>query len=104
MGAGPYDPDADEEEEDEDDFLPDSEKTPVTIVTGFLGAGKTTLVNYILHERWGHGREPHATNLESWEPLPSLELTIMIFTKDQGPKAVWRGGREDCAGIEGGDE
>jgi tRNA A37 threonylcarbamoyladenosine biosynthesis protein TsaE len=51
MGAGPYDPDADEEEDDEDDFLPDSEKTPVTIVTGFLGAGKTTLVNYILHER-----------------------------------------------------
>jgi len=23
-------------------------KTPVTIITGFLGAGKTTLVNYIL--------------------------------------------------------
>jgi hypothetical protein len=26
----------------------DAQKTPVTIVTGFLGAGKTTLVNYIL--------------------------------------------------------
>ena len=26
-------------------------KTPVTIVTGFLGAGKTTLVNYILKEQ-----------------------------------------------------
>jgi Ni2+-binding GTPase involved in maturation of urease and hydrogenase len=25
-------------------------KTPVTIVTGFLGAGKTTLVNYILKD------------------------------------------------------
>lgn len=30
---------------DQDDFeeIPDSEKTPVTIVTGFLGSGKTTL-------------------------------------------------------------
>lgn len=26
-------------------------KTPVTIITGFLGAGKTTLLNYILTER-----------------------------------------------------
>lgn len=31
--------------------VPESEKTPVTIVTGFLGAGKTTLVNYILKEQ-----------------------------------------------------
>ena len=30
---------------------PDSEKTPVTLVTGFLGSGKTTLVNYILKEQ-----------------------------------------------------
>lgn len=28
--------------------IPDSQKTPVTIVTGFLGSGKTTLVNHIL--------------------------------------------------------
>lgn len=26
-------------------------KTPITVITGFLGAGKTTLVNYILHEQ-----------------------------------------------------
>jgi G3E family GTPase len=28
--------------------------TPITVITGFLGAGKTTLVNYILREqrRW----------------------------------------------------
>lgn len=25
--------------------------TPITVVTGFLGAGKTTLVNYILKEQ-----------------------------------------------------
>eukprot|EP00899_Mesostigma_viride_P008981 jgi/Mesvir1/18084/Mv09385-RA.1 len=28
-------------------------EVPVTLITGFLGAGKTTLVNYILHERHG---------------------------------------------------
>lgn len=40
-------------EVDDDEFaeIPDSEKTPITIVTGFLGAGKTTLVNYILKEQ-----------------------------------------------------
>jgi hypothetical protein len=27
------------------------DKTPITVITGFLGAGKTTLVNYILHEQ-----------------------------------------------------
>ena len=31
--------------------IPDSEKTPVTLITGFLGSGKTTLVNYILKEQ-----------------------------------------------------
>lgn len=33
--------------------IPDKDKLPVTIVTGFLGAGKTTLVNYILTEKHG---------------------------------------------------
>ena len=28
-------------------------KVPLTIVTGYLGAGKTTLVNYILKEQHG---------------------------------------------------
>ncbi|RYH20209.1 GTP-binding protein [archaeon] len=31
--------------------VPEHEKTPVTIITGFLGSGKTTLVNYILKEQ-----------------------------------------------------
>jgi len=37
----------------DDDYqeISDKDKTPVTIVTGFLGAGKTTLVNYILKEQ-----------------------------------------------------
>ena len=29
----------------------ESDKTPVTLITGFLGSGKTTLVNYILKEQ-----------------------------------------------------
>lgn len=54
------DDDQDEDDDDSDqadqDFEqpvepPDEEKTPVTVVTGFLGAGKTTLVNYILKEQ-----------------------------------------------------
>jgi len=36
------------EDEDENEEIPDSEKTPVTLITGFLGSGKTTLLNYIL--------------------------------------------------------
>lgn len=36
---------------DEFEEIPDSAKTPVTIITGFLGSGKTTLVNYILKEQ-----------------------------------------------------
>ena len=41
------------QEEESYPIVKDSEKTPVTIVTGFLGAGKTTLVNYILQEDHG---------------------------------------------------
>lgn len=34
-----------------DSDKPSSETTPITVITGFLGAGKTTLVNYILKEQ-----------------------------------------------------
>jgi len=37
--------------EEEEPELPEEEKLPITVVTGFLGAGKTTLVNYILNEQ-----------------------------------------------------
>jgi len=29
----------------------DNKLTPITVITGFLGAGKTTFVNYILKEQ-----------------------------------------------------
>ena len=52
MLGGTENPDDDPEEEDDeddDDWLPDSEKTPVTIVTGFLGSG--TRANTRSHTR-----------------------------------------------------
>lgn len=45
---GDYDPD-----EFVDDEVPDAEKLPVTVITGFLGSGKTTLINHILSNKEG---------------------------------------------------
>lgn len=33
--------------------MPDLSKTPVTIVTGFLGAGKTTLISHLIRNAGG---------------------------------------------------
>ena len=33
--------------------VPDADKLPVTVVTGFLGSGKTTLINHILSNKEG---------------------------------------------------
>jgi G3E family GTPase len=38
-------------DKEEEYDITDADKTPVTIITGFLGSGKTTLVNYILKEQ-----------------------------------------------------
>eukprot|EP00281_Chroomonas_sp_CCMP1168_P019083 CAMPEP_0206237766 /NCGR_PEP_ID=MMETSP0047_2-20121206/14442_1 /ASSEMBLY_ACC=CAM_ASM_000192 /TAXON_ID=195065 /ORGANISM="Chroomonas mesostigmatica_cf, Strain CCMP1168" /LENGTH=529 /DNA_ID=CAMNT_0053662227 /DNA_START=21 /DNA_END=1610 /DNA_ORIENTATION=- len=88
MGAAPYDANA-EEDEDEDDFVPDSKKTPVTIVTGFLGAGKTTLINYILHER--HGKkiavienEFGEVNIDSSLVTDNLQAKEDVISMDNG--------------------
>ena len=39
--------------EDEFEEVQDKDKLPVTVITGFLGAGKTTLINHILTEKHG---------------------------------------------------
>jgi len=39
--------------EDEFEEVSDKDKLPVTVITGFLGAGKTTLINHILTEKHG---------------------------------------------------
>eukprot|EP00960_Hanusia_phi_P026417 746239-Hanusia_phi.AAC.11 len=92
LGAPPEpeeDEEEEDEEEDEEDFLPDSEKTPVTIVTGFLGAGKTTLINYILHER--HGKkiavvenEFGAVDIDSSLVTANLQAKEDVISMDNG--------------------
>jgi len=42
------------EDDMDDEDVADADKLPVTVVTGFLGAGKTTFVNHILTS--GHGK------------------------------------------------
>jgi len=93
LGGPPYDSAAEEEEgeDDEDDmeFLPDSEKTPVTLVTGFLGSGKTTLINYILTER--HGKkiavvenEFGAVDIDSSLVTANLQAKEDVISMDNG--------------------
>uniref|UniRef100_A0A7S0VMP5 CobW C-terminal domain-containing protein n=1 Tax=Hemiselmis tepida TaxID=464990 RepID=A0A7S0VMP5_9CRYP len=89
LGAGPYDPDAEGADDEDDGMIPDSQKTPVTIVTGFLGSGKTTLVNYILHER--HGKkiavienEFGEVNIDSSLVTDNLQAKEDIISMDNG--------------------
>jgi G3E family GTPase len=67
----------------------DEDKTPVTIVTGFLGAGKTTLVNYILNEN--HGKkiaiienEFGAVNIDEDLVAENLRAAEDIISMDNG--------------------
>jgi len=50
-------------------------KVPITIITGFLGAGKTTFLNYILNEN--HGRRIVVVQNEFGEQI-GLESAIVI--------------------------
>jgi len=69
--------------------VPDEKKLPVTIVTGFLGAGKTTLVNYILNEN--HGKriaiienEFGAVNIDEELVAENLRTAEDIISMDNG--------------------
>ena len=49
---------------------------PLTVIGGFLGAGKTTLVNHLLssaHKRWGVlVNDFGAINVEDWPDVEAL--------------------------------
>lgn len=67
----------------------DADKTPVTIVTGFLGAGKTTLVNYILNGQ--HGKkiavienEFGEVNIDEALVSENLEVKEDVISMDNG--------------------
>jgi G3E family GTPase len=70
--------------------VPDSEKIPVTIITGFLGSGKTTLVNYILTSK-EHGmricvieNEFGAVNIDENLVQENLRTNEDIISMDNG--------------------
>ncbi|KAG9228966.1 COBW domain-containing protein [Amylocarpus encephaloides] len=52
-------------------------KVPITIVTGYLGAGKTTLMNYILNEQ--HGKKI-AVILNEFGDSADIEKTLTVNT------------------------
>ena len=69
--------------------LSEAEKMQVTVVTGFLGAGKTTLVNYILREQ--HGKricvienEFGAVNIDSELVKENLQMAEEIIGLENG--------------------
>eukprot|EP00466_Bigelowiella_natans_P008961 jgi/Bigna1/72949/fgenesh1_pg.22_\ len=69
--------------------IPESEKMPVTIITGFLGSGKTTMINYVLSVK--HGRKIAVVENEFGEvsiddALVAQQLTTneTILTMDNG--------------------
>eukprot|EP00976_Prorocentrum_cordatum_P062230 1176639-Prorocentrum_minimum.AAC.2 len=86
----PKNPTKEEEEEEEEEEVPtESEKTPVTIVTGFLGAGKTTLVNHILKGKHGMKiavveNEFGAVSIDDALVSENLKAAESIVTMDNG--------------------
>ena len=53
-------------------------KVPLTIVTGYLGAGKTTLVNYILKEQ--HGKKIAVILNGLYTPRGPHSVVITLLT------------------------
>ena len=72
-----------------DEDIADADKLPVTVVTGFLGAGKTTLVNHILTQN--HGKkicvienEFGAVNIDEGLVKENLSTAEEIISLDNG--------------------
>eukprot|EP00656_Telonema_subtile_P026084 TRINITY_DN2806_c0_g1_i3.p1 TRINITY_DN2806_c0_g1~~TRINITY_DN2806_c0_g1_i3.p1 ORF type:complete len:456 (-),score=157.92 TRINITY_DN2806_c0_g1_i3:65-1432(-) len=69
--------------------VPDADKLPVTVITGFLGAGKTTLVNYILTQQHGMKiavieNEFGAVNIDEELVSENLRTNEDIISMDNG--------------------
>ncbi|PRP85428.1 COBW domain-containing protein 2-like [Planoprotostelium fungivorum] len=59
-------------------------KVPVTIITGFLGAGKTTLINYVLTEN--HGKKIAVIENEFGK---AIEIEGAMMVKDENNQQEW---------------
>ena len=62
----------------------DSRRVPLTIVTGYLGAGKTTLVNYILREQHGKKIAVILNGLYTLLIYNTLSFHLILFYR------IWR--------------
>ncbi|KAI9026207.1 CobW/HypB/UreG, nucleotide-binding domain-containing protein [Hyaloraphidium curvatum] len=71
-----------------------SKRVPLTIVTGFLGSGKTTLVNHILTAQ--HGRKI-AVILNEFGPTSDIEKSLTVAEPSAVPSAA---GAASAAGEE----
>lgn len=76
-------------EGDDDEELPEEKKLAVTVITGFLGAGKTTLVNYVLKE--DHGKkicvienEFGAINIDTGLVAENMSVAEEVISMDNG--------------------
>lgn len=82
-------PEEGKEEEECEEEPTEAEKTPVTIVTGFLGSGKTTLVNHILKGKHGMRiavveNEFGAVSIDDALVSENLKSAESIVTMDNG--------------------
>ena len=62
--------------------------TPITVITGFLGAGKTTLVNYILKEQ--NKCEYLMVNYFCAQIFSSISPYYILFLLLQGRFVYWK--------------
>lgn len=75
--------------DDFDEDVPESEKTPVTVITGFLGSGKTTLINHILTNKTGEKvcvieNEFGSVDIDTSLVQENLDVAEEIISLDNG--------------------